>query len=564
MLINEKIVRQIIRKNLLKEVNKKIQNIKLLNEETKFKQDPAYEKGTSKFILVPGPRDKKKEFVKLSKTIRDHLSGKMGVTGNPNYKTAISNLSTDAKVDKIISDIAVGKDAGLKAGLFKKYGEYIKGQSGEIPTNLKVYVEEYVNQIETKIENGEKNKDNIIKVSEQVAITVMDKQAAKRSSQPRTKKKKEKEDFLSDDPKGTEKEKEDPKEKDAEKTDKKGSGQAAAKSDEKVYRLKGELSQSEPDKFWGYYTLINGNWNYIQKKKGGWKPEDGRDKGKWKPVKGQKAVNKLNGGTLIDVSTNKPETKSIKGKADPAAKKKRRTGRTNTTRPKLKDVVKYWQKRDDQYETYKITYSSKKTTTGSVNKPKSIEVYKKDDESYASPENQKEFLKTTIDKLKKNLDGWKQFEDDPHGEYNVDTNILPPRKKGESWKQFYLRKDVQQGLVKEFQNKYKIKKNIVPYITGQGSEAYGWILYPAVDYTPYGDAIMNKADVSMAGPYPGVIRLMMGKFEDSDLQIPGELTIRFNGAVGSGTGKKGWAEAIEKVGGDAEAFEDDYKAADSR
>ena len=199
MLLNEKIVRQIVRQEILKEANKKLNKINLMSEAVKFKQDPDYAKGKSKFLLVPGSSKKKKEFTKLSKTIRDHLGGIMGVTGNPNFKTAISNISNDAKVDKIISDIAAGKNAGSKAGIFKKYSEYIKGQSGEIPTNLKRYVEEYVDQIEKKIEDGEKDKDNIIKASEQYAITTVDKEALKRSNQP--KKKKEKKEPLSNNPK---------------------------------------------------------------------------------------------------------------------------------------------------------------------------------------------------------------------------------------------------------------------------------------------------------------------------------------------------------------------------
>lgn len=640
MLINEKIVRQIVRKHLLEEVSKKIQKIKLLNEEVKFKQDPAYEKGKSKFLLVPGPRDKKKEFIKLSKTIRDHLGGKMGVTGNPNYKTAISNLSTDAKVDKIISDIAAGKDAGMKAGLFKKYGEYIKGQSGEIPTNLKRYVEEYVDQIETKIEDGEKNKDNIIKVSEQAAITVMDKEAEKRSSQPRTKKKKEEEDYLS----GDSKEKTDSKgspdpakktsipkkdgiyyyhvpgiefpmkggmgfkvtikngkflkmEKNRPELKKKGFAQLDAKeynekllanglksgkivpgklsgdkiipitkstssstktSDEKVYRLKGELSQSEPDKFWGYYTLIDGNWNYIQKKKGGWKPADGRDEGQWKPVKGQKAIDKLNGGTLIDVSTNKPETQTIKGKADPAAKKKRASGKTNTTRPKskaLKDSIKYFQSKKDPRKGYKITYSDTKKT-GSARYPVLAAAYNFETKKYEpeSKEGQKSLLKSAMAEIKKNKKDYKVFKDDPQAEYIVSNEILPVRRKGEKWPTYYSRKDVQQALLTEFKKKYKLTKANINSIV---ASAYG------TPNLPHGDLNLNLDD---KGKTTGQPALFTGVIQYNPISInneyPGPLFLRFDGSVGAYTQpSKKWTEAIKKAGGDSKKFENDYKAA---
>ncbi len=426
MLINEQIVREIVREQLLKEVNKKISRIQLLHEK-------AYSETTKKGLIVPAEEGKEKEYEKLTIDIRNHFAGADSGTGNPNYKTAMRDMSIEARVDLIIDDLADGKGAGLKAGNIKKYAKSIKGQEGKPPESLQKYVEEYINSIEASIkakggtlkkpgpkkndhikaselkafeaavtgettkepEDGsekdlEKNKDGVginkepdasqRKLANEAQLedkeidlifglaksarSKIDKKTKKRISNDSAKRLvkmiddmlgselgKEKvrslfyrikkgdtitkmsivmDAYVKSGGKNAEKAYDDGDLGQGNKGDDKGEQEAAKKSDDKVYRLKGELSKKNPDKFWGYYTLINGNWNYIKKTAGGWKPSDGRDAGKWKPVKGQKAVNKLNAGPLVDVMSGKEETQDIKGKQDPAAKKKRRTGRTTS------------------------------------------------------------------------------------------------------------------------------------------------------------------------------------------------------------------------------------------
>ena len=66
MLMNEQIVREIVREQLLKEVNEKISRIQLLHEK-------AYSETTKKGLIVPAEEGKEKEYEKLTIDIRNHF-----------------------------------------------------------------------------------------------------------------------------------------------------------------------------------------------------------------------------------------------------------------------------------------------------------------------------------------------------------------------------------------------------------------------------------------------------------------------------------------------------------
>jgi hypothetical protein len=168
-----------------------------------------------------------------------------------------------------------------------------------------------------------------------------------------------------------------------------------------------------------------------------------------------------------------------------------------------------------------------------------------------------------------NLDGSSVPEQE--GEF-VSPNELPKRPKGQTWYEYYGRKDVQNTLLEMFNKRYGIEIKTQMPIERDGTNPY----------TNFGDRYLSGEEPKNYDPVkgsekgafsdmPGVIRLMMpqiknkdGKFEPFGIGILG---IRFNGSVGTRGGsfeggtKKQVIEQIKAVGGKADMFVKEWNVA---
>jgi len=161
-----------------------------------------------------------------------------------------------------------------------------------------------------------------------------------------------------------------------------------------------------------------------------------------------------------------------------------------------------------------------------------------------------------------NLDGSSVPEQE--GEF-VSPNELPTRPKGQTWYEYYGRKDVQNTLLEMFNKRYgiEVKPNTASPITR----------FQGDPYSNFGDKFYGKEPKNYdpvkgaekgGGEYPGVIDLQIpqiknkdGKFEPFAMSM---LTIRHNGSVGTrggsfeGSTKSDVIKQIKSVGGKADMF----------